>query len=801
MSDLDVLEYDQLKECLMEYAVSAPGKERIEKLQPVYRGAAALRRRHQAVSEAARLQSSKRPIPLKGLRDIRQAARRLQTSPLDASEILELAQHLRAARRVGLYFEKRNEADAPILARLAQKLRRMPEWIQRIEQVFNDEGEMVDSASPELRSIRSKLRHARLRIQTRLDSILQNPTYHDALQERIVVIRNGRYAVPVKQNFRGAVKGAAQGQSASGATVYIEPLSVMEANNDLDNLLAEEEREIRRILAELSDRARERLDDIRLNIETLAEFDFIRAKAIFGIEYGCSEPIVADEPIVDLENARHPLLMRHFRREAAQNRRAKLDKPARQVVPTSIRLDNQTQAVVITGPNTGGKTIALKTVGLLALMCQSGVPIPADAGSRLGLFDAVCADIGDEQSIEQSLSTFSSHMTRVIRILGQATPRTLVALDEVAAGTEPTEGAALAAAVLDELMRKGAKILITTHHGSLKLYAHDKPNATNAAMTFNEKDLSPTYQLNMGAPGSSHALQIARRLGMPVEVLKAAEQSVGDGAMEMETLIQDVERLRRKMETDSAELETRLKRARARETEYKNRVDQLREQRGELKRQAEAQAQAIVKSARSVVERTVAEIRASQASKESIADARRQIQETERKLEQARRSERQKAAEAMRNLTEGTLVYIKAMKAKGVIVDPPNESGMARARVGNMTVSVSAADMELREEDQAKIMEMPKPFRRIAAEKRANASIELDLRGRRVYEAMDEADKYLDDAALAGLEQVSIIHGKGAGALRKALHEALQHNPNALRYRLGTLEEGGAGVTIVTLNE
>ena len=392
-------------------------------------------------------------------------------------------------------------------------------------------------------------------------------------------------------------------------------------------------------------------------------------------------------------------------------------------------------------------------------------------------------------------------MTRVIRILGQATPRTLVALDEVAAGTDPTEGAALAAAVLDELMRKGAKILITTHHGALKLYAHDRPNAANASMAFNEQDLSPTYQLNMGAPGSSHAIQIARRLGMPEETLKAAEKSVGDGAMEMETLIQDVERLRRKMEAESAELETRLKRARAREMEYKNRVDQLRTQRDELKRQAEAQAQAIVKGARSVVERTVAEIRASQASKESIASARRQIQDTERKLEQARRSERQKAAEAMRNLPEGTLVYIKAMKAKGVIVDPPNESGTARARVGNMTVSVSAADMELREEDQAKIMEMPKPFRRLAAEKRANVSIELDLRGCRVFEALDEADKYLDDAALAGLEQVSIIHGKGAGALRKALHEAFQHNPNALRYRLGTLEEGGAGVTIVTLNE
>ena len=804
LSDLEVLEYDQLKERLAEYAVSAPGKERAAALSPSYSGLQSLREEHRTVSEAVRLQASDAPIPLQGLLDVRQPVRLLKTSALNAEEFIALGGHLRVARRVSNYFEKQREEESgetrgeepELLIRRMERLVPLPELLAEIEHIFTDEGEMADDASPQLRTIRRRLRRARERIQTRLDSALQNPAYQEALQDRLITIRNGRYVIPVKQNFRGVVKGASQGQSASGATVYIEPLSVMEANNELDRLLGEEAREIQRILTELSASARERLEQLRGNVEALAELDFVRAKADFALDYGCSEPVMMEEPVLDLKNARHPLLIWHFRQEKRRNPK----QPLRKAVPLSIRLDEETRAVVVTGPNTGGKTIALKTAGLLALMAQSGMPIPADPGSQLGVFDAVCADIGDEQSIEQNLSTFSSHMTRVIRILGQATPRTLAVLDEVAAGTDPSEGAALGAAILDELLRKGAKILVTTHHGALKLYAHERKHAANAAMTFNENDLTPTYQLRMGVPGSSRALQIARGLGMPVSVLEAAERQAGAGAVEMESMLQEVDRLQRKMESESAELEKRLRAAEARELEYKNRIDALRSQREELRRQAEGEAQAIVRGARATVERTVAEIRTTQASKESIESARAQIHEKELALERAKQEQRRKAAEERRNLPEGSVVYIPAMQAKGVIVDPPNESGTTRARVGQMTVTVSAAEIETREEDQAAVQELPKRFRRLAAEKRADISIEIDLRGMRALEAVEEADKYLDDASLAGLDQVSIIHGKGSGALRQALHDSLRNHPTARKYRLGTLDEGGAGVTIVTVS-
>ncbi|GIX07632.1 MAG: endonuclease MutS2 [Candidatus Poribacteria bacterium] len=794
-SDTGVLEFDKWKSLLAEYAVSLSGRARILALAPST-NRDWIRSELAVCGEMVEVQRSPQPLDLNGLRSIDPIVERLQKGAvLQPAELLEVAQHLRVVARVVRFFTPRfEEGQLPELRRRLAALVPLPEVVARIGSTIGPEGEVLDDASPELRRIRNEMRRVRERIQRALERYLNDPEYGPALQERIVTIRNDRYVLPVKREGRGIVRGLVHGQSASGATVFVEPFPIVELNNRLSELVSEESEEIARILAELSGLLREHQAVLNANVRTLAELDALRAKADYALDYRCAPPEIVEGAVLDLREARHPILEHLFRRESREHP----DRPPRRVVPTTLLLGDAVQGMVITGPNTGGKTVVLKTVGLCVLIAQSGMWIPAEPGSRVGIFDAVCADIGDEQSLEQSLSTFSSHMTRIIRILEQSTDRTLVLLDELGAGTDPTEGAALAQAILNALLQRGARVLVTTHHGALKAFAHQHPRLVNASMEFDERTLSPTYRLLVGVPGSSHALRIARRLGMPLEVLKEAETLLGAEAVSMEALLGEVERLRRELEAKERMLSERLDEARRKEEEYRRRLEDLRAFRAEVRQRAEREAEALLRESRALVEHTIAEIRRAQAAPETVRTARQRLDAKRQEVAQRVAAQRAELLEQAPDVQVGDRVYVRSMKALGEVVENPDEKGNVRVRVGPMTVATSVADLELRPQEEV-VRAYPKPFRALAGEKVSTIRTELDVRGLRGHEAVERVDKYLDDAALAGLETVWIIHGKGTGVLRAALHEHLQDHPLVESFRLGRPEEGGAGVTVVAL--
>ncbi|MBM3214330.1 endonuclease MutS2, partial [Candidatus Poribacteria bacterium] len=506
-SEAGTLEFQKLKEMVETYAVSSSGKSRTQAAAPQL-DADAVRRELQATDDVKHIELSHQGLPLHGLRTVDAHLTRLEKgSVLEPETLVEIAGHLRVSRKLLAFLIRIEVADEyPELARRCSELARFPSLEERLEASISPEGEVLNSASPELRRIRHALHRVREQIQERLEGVLRNPSNAEAIQERVITLRNDRYVVPIRQDFRGQVPGVVQGMSASGVTVFVEPLAVVEANNELHALFQREHVEVQRILRELSDELRAQLEGLRANASVLTELDFLRAKARFAVDYACITPIIEDHAVVELRKARHPILEHRIRQERST------EGAARRVVPIDITLGERSQGVIVTGPNTGGKTVALKTVGLLTLMAMSGIPVPADYGSRFGLFTGVFADIGDEQSIEQSLSTFSSHLTRIIRYLANASPSTLVLLDEIGAGTDPDEGAALAMALLDGFLNRGALVLVTTHYGALKAYAHESPHLINASMEFDLDTLSPTFRMQVGLPGSSHAVRIAERL-------------------------------------------------------------------------------------------------------------------------------------------------------------------------------------------------------------------------------------------------------------------------------------------------
>lgn len=779
------LELGPLKQILSEYAVSASGKARLWGLHPK-EDLAWIRSELQATEEAKILEEAHEGFPLDGLTDITSLLEWLEKGgTLDPQGLGTLGVHLRVSRRVYQFLLRREVAARfPEIGRRCEALVPLAHLEKRIEETLSPEGEVLDDASPELRRIRQNIQRTRQRIHERLESYLRH--HENVIQERVITMRNGRYVIPVKQEFRAQIPGVFQGQSSSGATLFLEPLPVVEMNNALHELYAQEEREIERILRELSDTLRLELAHLRANATVLTELDVLRAKARFCLDYRCTSPRMEAEPHVDLREARHPLLEHLFRKEGG----------SRTVVPVSVGLGGEVQGVVITGPNTGGKTVILKTVGLLALMAQSGLPIPAEKGSVLGVFDGIFADIGDEQSLEQSLSTFSSHLSRILRILHATTPRTLVLLDEIGAGTDPDEGVALATALLDAFLERGAHFLVTTHYGALKAYAHSHPRLQNASVEFDDTTLSPTYRLRVGLPGSSHALRIAERLGLPPDVLENARRRLGEKSLAVEGLLADVERLRRELESEQKALREALADAEAKEALYTARLEEFRALRSELLRRAEIEAGSILRDARSLVERTVAELRRTNASREAIQKAHREIADAE--AEQKRRLERRNETIPPFPVEPGTPVYIKTMRAEGEALEKPDERSMVRVRVGSMTVTLHVSDLARGEKTSE-----PKRRRDLSLQTSKSSHIRqsLTLLGERVPEALEKTDKYLDDAVLSGLTEVTLVHGKGTGALRNALHTFLKDHPHVASFRLGTLEEGDAGVTVVTLRE
>ncbi len=788
MKHWQTLELPKILERLAAHASFSAGAEKARALAPST-DPAEIRERLATTTEARRFLSLYPLTDLGGARDVRpmvEAARR--EAILAPTDLLDIAQTLQAARRLRQTVT-RQEAHFPRLAAVAARLEPCPELVEAIERVLDERGEVRDDASPALARIRSELRTVHDRLITRLQRIISSPETAPFLQEPIITMREGRYVIPLKADFKGRIRGIVHDRSASGATLFIEPLSVVELGNTWRELQAAEEQEIQRILADLSARVAARGAEILETVDALADLDLAFAKARYADELDAVEPILTDgKPDRDgtrlrLLRARHPLL-----------------DPAT-VVPIDVILDGETHVLVITGPNTGGKTVTLKTVGLLALMAQSGLHIPADENSMLPVFSAVYADIGDEQSIEQSLSTFSAHLTNILSFIHRADEHSLVLLDELGAGTDPAEGSALARALLETFRQRGAVTLVATHYPELKAYAQLTPGVCNACVEFDPETLRPTYRLTIGIPGRSNALAIARRLGLDEEIVRRAEALLSPQERQTEHLLADLHRLR--LEAARARDEAYAARAEAQRLteELRRRLARIDEERAaileEARREALEELERLREEARALRQQW-RKVYLTPPVAQDLSGAPPTVAEAEAELNRlaAEVAESLQAPEPLLPtgpLRPGDAVWVKSLRAVGQLRALADDE--AEVQVGPLRVRVPARELERRAP--------PPPAVEPSGVRYAPPAVplRLDLRGQTVEEALESLDRYLDAAALAGLPWAHIVHGKGTGALRQAVRDFLRRHPLVRSYRSGEEGEGGDCVTVVVLSE
>ena len=797
-----VLEYDKLKALLKRYAHSQLGASRAAKLKP-FRQLDTIRYQQRLCSEAKAFYQTSNGFPLQGLKDISPTLHKVAKpgAILDAEQLLGVSRVAEAAQNVQRAVKKQNSKDFPKLSSIVHNLPTFPELTRSIDRCLSPDGDVLDHASPMLRSIRRKLVHTRTNIQSKLEGLLQSPNHQRSIQEHVITSRNDRYVIPIKQDSKHNFPGIVQGQSSSGATAFIEPFGVVDLNNELHQLADEERQEIRRILLELSDLVREHLTSLELALDILGGLDFLGAKARFSIELNSVEPTLNERCVIKLIEARHPLLEMNLRASKKLKEEERDPSLPERIVPTDATLGDTFHTVVITGPNTGGKTVVLKTVGLLTLMAQSGLHIPAKMGSEVGVFDQMFADIGDEQSIEQNLSTFSSHITKIISLLEEADENSLVLLDEIGAGTDPTEGAALGMAILDWLATRKVRTVATTHYGALKAYAHAQDCMENASMEFDWQTLRPTYRLQIGVPGSSNAFKIAQRLGMPGAITDAAKAYMGNQTVAVEDLIVSMQASQNELDVEREMVQEKLRVADTAARKHETLINQIETEREELRDQAEQEAAVIVKDARKLVEQTIAEVRRANASKDSVSNAFTRIEGAQKNLNQRREEQHsgKPHPDAIR-VQVGDKVRVKSLNQFGEVFSVSSGKNPLLIKVGNMQMRVSHGEIEpVRPEDNKR--ELSTSILDVQYNKTGNVKTELNLQGKTVHEAWTETDKYIDDAFLAGLLRVRIVHGKGTGALRTAIHELLQDHAQVSDFQVAALNEGGAGATIVTLKE
>jgi DNA mismatch repair protein MutS2 len=781
-----VLEFDKIKKNLSEYAVSPMAAEIILNLEPLS-DELLIKKLQQETSEGVALIKAGVNLPLEGLKDIRNSLRLARIgSLLTPKELLDIASTMKTSRLIkALWTEKRLD-NCRIIDEIIEGLRSFQSIEEKIYRAILNEDEIADGASPKLSLIRRQKRTLSEKIREKLEAIINSPQYQKMLQEPIVTVRKDRFVIPIKQEFRGSIAGVIHDQSSSGATLFIEPLPVLELNNELGKLEIEEKREIERILWEFSSKIQANYDYILDTLNGLVKLDFIMAKANYSLDMKGVEPLFNNRGFINIIKGRHPLLKG-------------------EVVPIDVFLGDKFTILVITGPNTGGKTVSLKTVGLLVLMGQSGLHVPAQEGTELSVFEEVFADIGDEQSIEQSLSTFSAHMKNIKEIVERASENCLVLLDELGAGTDPTEGAALAMAILEYFYEKKTRVLATTHYSELKTFAFSREGIENASVEFDVKTLSPTYKLTIGIPGKSNAFEIAERLGLKREVIDLARSLIADENLKMEDLLKHIEQEKNKAEEEKEEL-------RSLKIKYLKKLQQLEEERKKTRFQQEKILEGVKEKARSILKKVESEAeQIISRLKELDSESERQVRD--RAIENAR-SWLKKAGEEFRDekdaifktvsrvqkkpLKPGEKVKIAGLGQEGYIIAINEMSKSAQVQVGVMKINVPAdsllkAESEEFEEERYKYASM-------AMGKRKDIPTSLDLRGLTLDEALIKVDKYLDDAYMAGIPAVTLIHGKGTGVLRKGIQEMLRERSNIKTYRPGNIDEGGLGVTVVEFN-
>ena len=786
---LRILEFDKILGRLAKHASFSASESLARTLAPS-NDLDEVKRWQKLTSEARRLLNLRPGFSVGEAKDVREAVYRASIGgTLEPADLLDIRDTLVAARTVRNSIN-RGEEQLELLSELAALLVDCPRVEQEVSGALNDQGEIVDSASPTLRRLRAELKVSHQRLVQTLDSLINSATYRPMIQDPIVTVRDGRYVVPVKAEFKGQIKGIVHDQSASGATLFIEPMATVDLNNRLRELQLEEEREIARILRELSVSVAAHADSIRQNVSVLAEIDLALAKARFANEMKAVEPILVEKSKpwnaqaagLRLVNARHPLL-------------------TGRVVPITVTLGNGFHVLVITGPNTGGKTVALKTVGLLTLMAQAGLHIPADEGSQIVLFDVVYADIGDEQSIEQSLSTFSSHMTNVIEILREAGAGSLVLLDEVGAGTDPEEGSALARALLSYFVEHDVATIATTHYSELKAFAHATAGVENASVEFDVETLAPTYKLSIGIPGRSNALAIASRLGLPESILEAARQHTKPTEAQVDSLLRAIQEEREKAAADLAAAEAARRDAEILRGRLNSRLAAIERERAEVLRQAHLEGEAALTEVRERLRAIMDALERPQVSAAEVRAAVPLVRQVEKDLAQRQASlpqlPREEEAALGGPLSVGGNVLVRNLSQIGVLVGLPDERGEAEVQLGSFRVRVPVSQLQAVSRRETERVRQTSTSNISAY--RSAPSVQLDMRGWRVEQVLPKLDQYIDQAYLAGLPYVRIVHGKGTGALRQAVRDFLRNHPLVESYQSAEAQEGGEGVTVAVL--
>jgi len=775
---LRVAEFNKIAERLVQQAETILGKELARQIHPSS-DIEKVRHQLEETDEANSILRLNKTFPLGGIADIRGSVQRSKIgSVLSAGECLDVAETVRGGRNVKTFIESLDEPVKNLLD-MAERIMPLRDLEQTIKNCIDDNAHVMDSASDKLRSIRSSIRTNENRIRERMDNFLK--TKSNMLSDAIITIRNDRYVIPVKSEYRTAIGGIVHDQSASGQTLFMEPRAVVDLNNNLQEAFAKESQEVERILSELTEKIAEHADYLLENVKILAQIDFISARAKLGAGMRAAKPKMNDEGFISMKQGRHPLI------------------PDSQVVPNDVELGKGYTAIVITGPNTGGKTVTLKLVGLAILMAQSGLFVPADDGLELAVFKEVFADIGDEQSIEQNLSTFSSHMTNIVSILDQFDDQSLILFDELGAGTDPQEGAALAMSILDQVIERGARVLATTHYPELKAYGFNRPQVMNASVEFNVETLQPTYRLLLGVPGRSNAFEISNRLGLSEYIIDKAKGLIGVESEGVENMIASLETARRNAEKDyEAAHEVLLqseqirKELQAEWRDYEKKRDQLYEK-------AEEKAAKALADAKEEAEMIVDEIKSMRSNavmkEHEWIEAKKMLEEAQPQL-RTKKGKQQVSTQSVQTneLSPGDEVRLLTLNQKGVVTDKVNKKEYM-VQVGAMKVKVKRKDLEfIKKQEQ----EIANPITRTKGTA-DYVKTELDLRGERFEDALSRVEKYIDDATLAGYPNVSIIHGKGTGALRKGVQDYVKNHPNVANARAGAQGEGGTGVTILEL--
>ena len=788
---LRILEFDKIKDKLVSLCSSGLGKELASELLP-RKEAEEVERMLSETTDAVDFILRRGSPPLGGIHDIRDTLRRVRTGiALNPGELLLVADTLRAARNLKNYAAEADpraeESDNHIRILIASLATN-----KRIENDINaaiiSDEEISDNASSTLAGIRRKIREQQNSIKEKLNSMLHSAKYQKFMQESIVTIRQDRYVVPVKAEYRNEFPGLVHDSSASGATVYIEPMAVVEANNSIKQLKIKEQLETERILMELSGKVAGIAEQLTTNMTLFAQLDFAFAKAKLSLDLNCVQPKLNRERRIFIKKGRHPLL------------------DSKTVVPIDLWVGDEFTTLVITGPNTGGKTVSLKTVGLFTLMAQAGLHIPAAEGTEMGIFDNIFADIGDEQSIEQSLSTFSSHMKNIVKILSQADEMSLVLFDELGAGTDPAEGAALAMSILENLHKMGAVIVATTHYSELKVYALTTEGIENACCEFDVDTLQPTYRLLIGVPGKSNAFAISKRLGLSNDILDRAREFLTGEEIQFEDVLMTIEQNRRESEQERLLAESLRLEIEKLKDELDEQKQKLRSQKEKLLREAREEARRILLDARKDAEDILDDMKRAakqqdekerrKAAEEVRARLRNSIGEIEGSLAESL-FQRKGFVRPPENLKPGDSVLILNLNQKGTVITPPDKDGETLVQAGIMKINVHVSNLKLVDEQSLEIQRSGSG--KIGMSKAMSVSSRTDIRGMNVEEAVMILGKFLDDAAIAGLSEVTIVHGKGTGALRSGVHQYLKTNPHVKSYRLGQYGEGESGVTIVTL--